>query len=73
MIEKESLLTPELVPIDKNTFISDLYKVKKIKVKGSKKLDLERLCAFNKIDFTGCYAYGDESAQYRYYKRAEAQ
>lgn len=70
--EKESFLTTQLEPIDKNTFISDLYKVKKIKVKGSKKLDLEKLCAKNKIDFDGCYTIGDESAQYRYYKRSEA-
>src|SRR5574343_995802 len=64
---KRTQLETELDAIDKNEFISDNYKIKKIKVKGSNKLDIDKLIALNNgLKFEGCYNKGDSHKQWRY-------
>lgn len=64
---KRTQLETELDAIDKNEFVSNTYKLKKIKVKGSNKLNIDKLIALNNgISFDGCYDKGDAHKQWRY-------
>src|SRR5574343_983568 len=64
---KRTQLETELDAIDKNEFVSPNYKVKKIKVKGSNKLDIDKLIALNNgLSFEGCFNKGDAHKQWRY-------